>query len=280
MKQLPLFPKNDYMPDPFEMLRQGASLVISVSGGKDSQAMTEYLIKLRDVGIVKGQIFLVHSDLGRAEHPETEQWVKDYARKVNLPLEIVEHTNYDLLEGIRQRMLKRADAPPWPSAKNRYCTSDWKRNVISRWVRNKFPDGKVIVAMGLRADESPARAKKPTLSVREDCTAITKGRYVYDWLPIHDWTEQDVWAEIGSKENAHPAYLRGNHRLSCLLCVLADKNDLTLGALHDPALYVEYCRIEMQSGFSFRQNLWLGTLNPTALPEDLLMWYRLKGVLP
>lgn len=278
-QQLPMFP-DQTLPDALEMLQSGAALAISISGGKDSQAMTEYLLYLRQTNGWAGDVCLVHADLGRAEHPETPDFVRQYAEGVGIPLHAVQHSSYDLLEGIRHRMVKRPDAPPWPSAQNRYCTSDWKRSVISRWVRNQYPDNQtVVVAMGLRAEESPARAKRPNLSIREDCFASTKNRYVYDWLPIHLWSVEDVWNWIGGLEQAHPAYMRGNHRLSCLLCILGDVNDLTLGAFHDPALYIEYCRIEVESGYSFRQKLWLGTLNPAALPEDLRQWYVQRGIL-
>ena len=42
--QLPLFPTDDVaVPNPLELLRQGAALVLSVSGGKDSDAKSHWL---------------------------------------------------------------------------------------------------------------------------------------------------------------------------------------------------------------------------------------------
>ncbi|MEZ4672300.1 MAG: phosphoadenosine phosphosulfate reductase family protein [Anaerolineae bacterium] len=85
--------------------------------------------------------------------------------------------------------------------------------------------------MGLRAQESQTRASDPVFSLRTDTSALTKGRFVYDWLPIHDWTETDVWDCIRRHGNIHhEAYSLGNHRLSCALCVLASLNDLINGA--------------------------------------------------
>jgi 3'-phosphoadenosine 5'-phosphosulfate sulfotransferase (PAPS reductase)/FAD synthetase len=155
----------------------------------------------------------------------------------------------------------------------RYCTSDLKRGPISRWLRNTFPSGNVICAMGLRAEESSARAKRQTFRLRKDSSAPTKGRFVYDWLPIHDWTEADVWNCIRQHGDiAHPAYRleRPNQRLSCALCVLASLNDLINGAVHNPDTYREYCRIEAVTGYSFRKDFWLSDVKPDLLPPDIL----------
>jgi hypothetical protein len=153
----------------------------------------------------------------------------------------------------------------------RYCTSDLKRGPISRWLRNTFPSGNVVCSMGLRAEESSARAKRQTFRIRKDSSAPTKGRFVYDWLPIHDWTEADVWDCIRQHGNVyHEAYTYGNHRLSCALCVLGSLNDLINGAVHNPDTYREYCRIEAVTGYSFRKDFWLSDVKPDLLPSDIL----------
>lgn len=125
--------------------------------------------------------------------------------------------------------------------------------------------------MGLRAQESPTRARKPLFTPRTDCTAPTKHRFVYDWLPIHDWSEVDVWDCIRLHGNVfHEAYHFGNHRLSCACCVLASVGDLLNGAIHNPQTYRELCRIEAVTGYSFRLNLWLSDLKPDLLPATTL----------
>lgn len=46
--QLPLFPPDEPPhPDPVQLLRDGAALVLSVSGGKDSDAMCHHLLERR-----------------------------------------------------------------------------------------------------------------------------------------------------------------------------------------------------------------------------------------
>ncbi|MBZ0276420.1 MAG: phosphoadenosine phosphosulfate reductase family protein [Anaerolineae bacterium] len=125
--------------------------------------------------------------------------------------------------------------------------------------------------MGLRAQESQTRARRPTFALRTDTSAPTKGRFVYDWLPIHDWTEADVWDCIRWNGDVyHTAYTYGNRRLSCALCVLASLNDLVNGAVHNPDTYREYCRIEAVTSYSFRKGFWLSDVKPELLPQETL----------
>jgi DNA sulfur modification protein DndC len=277
--QLPLFPVNapdppDDTPDALTLLRDGAALVLSVSGGKDSDAMTHHLLDLRQSEGWTGDVMMVHADLGsRVEWHQTPGYVRDLAQRKGVPLHVVRWQHGDLIDRIWQRYHKDPSRPCWPSSQMRYCTSDLKRGPISRWLRNTFPSGNVICTMGLRAEESSARAKRQTFRLRKDSSAPTKGRFVYDWLPIHDWTEADVWNCIRQHGDiAHPAYRleRPNQRLSCALCVLASLNDLINGAVHNPDTYREYCRIEAVTGYSFRKDFWLSDVKPDLLPPDIL----------
>ena len=275
--QLPLFqldePSN---PDPVQLLRDGAALVLSVSGGKDSDAMCHHLLKHRQTEGWSGDVVMLHADLGaRVEWQQTPDYVQNLAHRKGVPLHIVRWTHGDLIDRIWQRYYKDPSRPCWPSAQMRYCTADLKRGPISRELRRLFPSGNVICAMGLRAQESQTRARRPTFSLRTDSSAPTKGRFVYDWLPIHDWMETDVWDCIRWHGNVHhEAYSLGNHRLSCALCVLASLNDLINGAVHNPATYREYCRIEAVTGYSFRKDFWLSDLKPELLPESTLIAVR------
>ena len=278
-QQLPLFPMDapytdEEAPHPLALLRNGAALVLSVSGGKDSDAMSHNLLDLRQSEGWSGAVMMVYADLGsRVEWHQTPEYVENLARRKSVPLHVVRWEHGDLIDRIWQRYYKDPSRPCWPSAKMRYCTSDMKRSPINRWLRNHFPTGNVICAMGLRAQESHTRARRQTFTIRTDASAPTKGRFVYDWLPIHDWTEADVWDCIRQHGDiAHPAYRleRPNHRLSCALCVLASLNDLINGAVHNPDTYREYCRIEAVTGYSFRKDFWLSDVKPELLPQETL----------
>lgn len=275
--QLPLFQLDEpHNPDPVQLLRDGAALVLSVSGGKDSDAMCHHLLERRQAEGWSGEAVMIHADLGaRVEWQQTPGYVQHLAQCKGVPLHIVRWTHGDLIDRIWQRYYKDPSRPCWPSAQMRYCTADLKRGPISREMRRLFPSGHVICAMGLRAQESQPRARRPIFSLRTDSSAPTKGRFVYDWLPIHDWTETDVWDCIRRHGNIHhEAYRLGNHRLSCALCVLASLNDLINGAAHSPDTYREYCRIEAVTGYSFRKDFWLSDLKPDLLPESTIIAVR------
>jgi 3'-phosphoadenosine 5'-phosphosulfate sulfotransferase (PAPS reductase)/FAD synthetase len=245
------------------------TLLISISGGKDSDAMSYILLALREQYCWQCAVKLLHCDMGRMEWHSTPAYVEDFAHQVDLPLTVVRHEAGDLLAAIRQRMRERPDVPPFPSAKARYCTSTFKRQTTDRAIRQMTnTGGNVVVAMGLRAEESRSRAQKETWTSRDSVCAPTKGRWVWDWLPIHALTVADVWATIQANGNTfHEAYSHGNQRLSCALCVLGSLNDLLNGALHNPEIYLELCRIELESGYSFQTNRWLCSLRPELLSE-------------
>lgn len=161
----------------------------------------------------------------------------------------------DLLEQVEERGM-------WPDNRNRYCTSDQKRAQVHRvytaLVNEAGEDRpvRILSCMGMRADESPARAKKKPLMVNE--AASNGRREVTDWLPLHRWTEPMVWERIRASRMAdlvHPAYALGMPRLSCCFCIFAPKDALVVAGHHNPELLAEYVRVEAKIGHTFRQNL-------------------------
>lgn len=289
-------------------LNAGAALAVSISGGKDSQALAVALSKMHRAAEWPGPIFALHADLGRAEWAQTPAHVERIARDCGLPLVIVRRPKGDLVARIQERAEKlagegkphwpsaanryctshlktgpadtalRGEAAPvygkphWPSSAQRYCTSDLKRGPIDTALRQHTA---IISAEGVRKDESRERAKKPASEPRAQI--VTRTRDALTWRPLLDWSTEDVWAACGTSaaelarrqalHNAgdtlaamdgwpcHPAYVLGNRRLSCAICVLADRGDIANGLRHAPALAAEYIRMERETGFTFRQDL-------------------------
>lgn len=268
-------------------LRAGAALAISISGGKDGQAMLAELVPWHRVQGYPGALYAIHADLGRTEWPQTAAHVEWLACEADIELVVVRREQGDLLARWQERMaiLAGTGKPFWSSAANRYCTSDLKRGPINKYLRRHQL---IISAEGVRAAESPARAKKPVVSVREGITSEKLiglspedalayrsfgQRLALTWNPILHWTTDDVWQACGTDRAdlserraryaagdttaidgwpAHPAYVYGNERLSCALCVLASDGDIRNGAQHNPALYAELRRMEVESGYTFK----------------------------
>lgn len=111
----------------------------------------------------------------------------------------------------------------------------------------------IVTCMGIRAQESPDRAKAIPFR-RNDRGSIAR-RDWFDWLPIHDLTEVDVFATIErAGQLTHHAYALGNERLSCVFCILASRNDLRNGAKHHPELLAKYQEIEGRTGYTMHQS--------------------------
>ena len=217
------------------MLADGALFVVNHSGGKDSQAM---LIALRRFGVPDAQMLIVHADLGEVEWGGNLDHI--CATTGDLPVLVAKarKTFFDMVEH-RGR---------FPSPVYRQCTSDLKRGPIEREVRRFLkarPEfgGKVVSCMGIRAAESTRRADKASLKLNKgNCKA---GRVWYDWLPIFDLSEAEVFAMIAEAgQEPHWAYAEGMTRLSCCFCIMGSTRDLTTAARLRPDLYRKIVEME------------------------------------
>ncbi len=211
-------------PQIAEMIDAGALFAVSHSGGKDSQAQ---MIRLRSI-VPPDQLVVVHAPLGRVEWPSTLAHIR--ATIGETPL-ILAPARTDLLAMVRRRRT-------WPTPAIRQCTSDLKRGPIERELRrylkaNPRLSGRVVSCMGLRADESPNRAKRPALKFSERNSKA--GREWWEWLPIHHWSKARVFAEIAAAgERPHWVYAKGMSRCSCSFCIMATREELRRAARPPP----------------------------------------------
>ena len=217
----------------------GALFVVNHSAGKDSQAM---LIHLRLAGVPESQMVIGHADLGEVEWPGNMDHIRRYAG--NIPI-VTARSKRTLFEMIEARGM-------FPSPSQRQCTSDLKRGPIEREIRRhlKAIPGhslRVVNCMGMRAQESAARAKRP--SWRINARNSKAGRVWHDWLPIHHLTEAQVFAAIKvAGQVPHPIYSQGMSRLSCQFCIMASASDLRTAAQLSPNLYARYVELEKRHG--------------------------------
>jgi len=233
------------------LVARGALFVINHSGGKDSQAM--YLEVRKHVP--RAQIVLVHADLGAVEWAGAIGHI--LATTAGEPLHTC-RARRTLLEMIEERGM-------FPSPQQRQCTSDLKRGPIERTIRHILKSDwraasglppLVVNCMGMRAEESTSRKKlNPFKFSARNSKA---GREWYNWLPIHGWTEAEVFAEIAAAgQKPHPVYSLGMTRFSCVFCIMASEQDLRTAArlatehpelLNDPHLYRKYLDLERSTG--------------------------------
>ena len=218
--------------------------ILSVSGGKDSTALLLWAIER---GIDFQPVF---ADTGN-EHPITLDYVRDLPKQTGCPeITWVKADFSDDFSGRRKRLPQkwRRDGVPeeriqqalealqptgnpfldlcilwgrFPTNFLKSCSRDLKINVITERVvepllANHF---EVITMIGIRADESHARAKLLHIEDLED------DRWVY--RPLLDWTVEEVFA-IHRRHDVepNPLYSLGCSRVGCMPCIHAKKHEI------------------------------------------------------
>ena len=235
-------------------------IVVNSSGGKDSQAALRVVwYECTQRGVPLDRIVVSHQCLGRMEWPGTLDLAKRQAKHYGLRFLVESYQDkagarLSLLDYVRQRR-------KWPSSTTRFCTSEFKRSpggrVLTRLSREA--QGNILNVYGFRAEESPARKKKPVFARNQRWSS--RRRTVHDWLPIHDWTVKQVWDS--TRESGvphHPAYDKGMPRLSCVFCIFAPRNALLTAGLHNPELLDEYCALEAEIGHTFQHGRSLASI--------------------
>ena len=244
-------------------------ILVNSSAGKDSQCMLTELVAQCDAqGIDRSRLIVVHADLGRVEWEGTRELAQEQAEHYGLRFEVVRREKGDLLDQIEARGM-------FPSSAARYCTSDQKTAQVLKLMTRLADDHRaaghdrpirILNCLGIRAQESPARAKK--VAYGPDVPASNGRRIVERWLPIFHWTETQVWDTIrASGVRYHPAYDAGMPRLSCVFCVLAGERELRIAARLNPALADEYVAVEKRIGHTFKNGRSIAAIVEAARAE-------------
>lgn len=120
----------------------------------------------------------------------------------------------------------------FPMLRDRFCTDELKIQIaFDSAMRPMLDDGDVVVQWsGVRADESSKRAGYERFS-----TDQRDPEFLYNFLPIHQWTAADVFAlhkHFGISPN--PLYTQGASRVGCMNCVLCTKEEIAETAARWP----------------------------------------------
>jgi len=248
-------------------------IIINSSGGKDSLCALFEVMELAKIqNYDTNKIVVSHQDLGEMEWHGTKDLVKKQADLFGLKTYQSKRRDRN---GYEENLLEYVERRgKWPSNKQRYCTSDFKRGPGGRVVTEltKGKNCKVLYVFGFRKDESPSRAKKETLQINKQLS--TKIRLVYDWLPIHDWDKEKVWLTIKNNDLPyHPAYDLGMPRLSCCFCIFSPFDALVIAGQHNPKLLNRYVEVEKKIGHTFRSGFSIKSVQ-----EAILINYNPKSI--
>lgn len=193
----------------------GRPVILSMSGGKDSTAAALYL---REQGIPFQAVFM---DTGW-EHESVYEYIDEVLEPLFGPIKRLSSSKYangmvDMLKGKKV----------FPSRLMRFCTEQLKVKPFMEHLATL--DDEVVNVVGIRAEESAARAKMPEW---EDSRALDCDV----WRPLIDWTFEDV-AEIHRRHNLPPAalYFKGSERVGCWPCIFSRKSEVRQVAEVDPA---------------------------------------------
>lgn len=183
----------------------GRRVVASISGGKDSAAMSLWLT---ENGVEHDRVF---QDTGW-EHPATYDYLRGELTRV-----IGAVTELSGPWKMRELVIYKG---MFPSRQRRFCTQYLKIFPMQEYLKGIEEDH--VNAVGIRRGESRARSRMTWWEWQEGFGCET-------WRPILDWSEQDVIAihhRHGLKPN--PLYLLGAQRVGCWPCIFARKAELCM----------------------------------------------------
>jgi 3'-phosphoadenosine 5'-phosphosulfate sulfotransferase (PAPS reductase)/FAD synthetase len=235
-------------------------IAVSSSGGKDSQAALGVVVAAAQAAGVMDRVHVIHCDLGRAEWAGTQELTIAQAKAYGIPEERIHVTRAQDLAGNTIDLVAMIERRgKFPSNTARYCTSDAKRGptfrVFTKLTKLAAVEGRpvrILDVQGIRAEESAARSKKLAFSNRK--MASNGKRTVDEFYPIFTWTTAQVWDFIkASGVQHHKAYDLGMPRLSCVFCVLGNRDSLLLAGEHNPELLNTYVQLEKRIGHTLQQ---------------------------
>lgn len=252
-------------------------IIISSSGGKDSEACILYLVY--ELGIPREKIVIWHQsvdghpeDMSFADWPVTEPYVRAFGEALGIQTEFQWRQNGFYGELMRENRRtndvqfeytgnvitlptkngKFSTRLKFPAKavdlRTRWCTAYLKIDVMRR-VLNNHPDyreGNFLVITGERREESANRAKYLNVE-KHPCSK--SGRNITWWRTVIEWSEQEIWAILEKyRILPHPAYWLGFSRTSCFGCIFSTNDQWATMREIAPEKFNSLVRLERELG--------------------------------
>ncbi len=204
------------------------TILVNVSGGKDSQACLKMMVEKHGADKVLG----IFADT-KWEHPLTYKHIKKMQKLYGVEIVTISAADFGTTGGdsVESQIREQGD---FPSRIVRFCTSRLKTRPLQKFafahaLKRNLATGledKCLLVLGIRTDESHARAKKYKGITADECMTpseiLTDGTNKFDNafdvnFPIIHWTTYQVMQYLGDEVN--PLYAAGFKRVGCFPCL-------------------------------------------------------------
>lgn len=179
-------------------------IVISFSGGKDSTATADVVIKV----LSNPNLVHIFGDT-TLEFPSTIEYVKRY--REDHPQAI-----FEIAKNEEQDFYSVCDDIGPPARMMRWCCSMFKTGPITRVINGFYRNEQILTFYGIRKSESVSRSKYNRIEDNAESVKIQQQTVA---SPIFFWKDIDVWLYLLAENvDINDAYRLGYDRVGCWCC--------------------------------------------------------------
>ena len=202
------------------------NIVISFSGGKDSTATADVVIK----SLSNPNLVYIFGDT-TLEFPYTIEYAKRYRQ--DHPQAI-----FNIAKNNEQSFLNVCEDIGPPARMMRWCCSMFKTGPISRVINKLYRNQQILTFYGIRKTESVSRSKYNRVEDNAESIKIQQQTVA---SPIFFWKDIDVWLYLlAEKVDFNQAYRLGYDRVGCWCCPNNNQRAQFLSKIYMPEKYKEW----------------------------------------